>query len=210
MKKLLLFGYSHYKLKYDKEGVASKVNPAEKIAKHFHNTKIGKYSVISHVLPVDYNRVPEMIRKQIIKIKPDAVLLFGHSGRNSTITLERVAINYVDSDLPDEKGRSIKIGKRIYNTNQNAYFSTLPLLKIVNRLSRLGIPIKINIGAGGYLCNYGFFIIMNTLETLNLNVPAGLIHIPFLPEQVTREYINSPSVSFDLIKRGVAELIKVI
>ena len=46
---------------------------------------------------------------------------------------------------------------------------------------------------------------MHFVNKNNINIPAGFIHVPSLPEQVIEK--NIPSMSIDLIKEGIGIII---
>ncbi len=85
----------------------------------------------------------------------------GRGGRDR-ISIERVAINISDANMPDNEGNK-PIDEPIFKDGgENAYFSNLPIKEMVEALKSNNIPAEISNSAGTYVCNhimYGLYII---------------------------------------------------
>ncbi len=79
-----------------------------------------------------------------------------------------------------------------------AYFTGLPIRELLGKLHEGGVPAEISNSAGAFVCSQIFY---NYTARKKLDIPAGFIHVPKLPEQVvdTRE----PQMLLDLIVRGL-------
>ena len=77
--------------------------------------------------------------------KPDVTLCIGQAGGRFGITPERVAINVDDARIPDNEGNQ-PVGTPIFEDGDTAYFSSLPIKAMVQKMREAGIQ------HGGDLC----------------------------------------------------------
>lgn len=146
-------------------------------------------------LPVEYHNSIRAVQAEFAQINPDAVVMTGQAGGRKGITVERVAINIDDADVPDNAGAIIHDGI-IRRGAPNAYFSTLPIKDIVRTLGDAGIEAHVSNTAGTYVCNHIMFGMLDYINMRMLQTRAGFIHLPFIPEQCI-DRPNTPSMSLD-------------
>ncbi|MCX7808485.1 MAG: pyroglutamyl-peptidase I, partial [Deltaproteobacteria bacterium] len=115
-------------------------------------------------------------------IRPLAVIATGQAGGSDSIEIERVAINWIDAKIPDELGQQ-PIDCPVIPGAPAAYFSTLPLRSIFEHLTKAGIPARLSMSAGTFVCNSLFYHLMHRVHSLSLPILAGFIHVPFVEEQ---------------------------
>ncbi len=84
-----------------------------------------------------------------------------------------------------------------------AYWTTLPLRDILAELTAAGIPAYLSYTAGTYLCNFTLYTTLHTLSARGLDVPAGFIHLPYLPAMVAARGLEEPSMDLALVERAV-------
>ena len=83
----------------------------------------------------------------MVKYDPDVVLSIGQAGGRPDITVERVGINVDDCRIPDNEGNQI-IDEPVYPDGPAAYFVTIPIKAMVQRIQSRGIPASISNTAG--------------------------------------------------------------
>ncbi|KAL9188890.1 hypothetical protein ACHAXT_011380 [Thalassiosira profunda] len=154
----------------------------------------------------------------IEKLKPDAVIMLGEYPGRSMITVERVAINYNDATrygLKDEAGYAPQ-GTPVVEGGPDAYFSTLPLRRIVTDLRGKGIPADISDAAGTLMCNHLLYGALHHVHTTangteDRKIPVGWVHLPSLPEVAALEdNLGMPSMTAELSTRAVRCVIESI
>ena len=64
---------------------------------------------------------------------------------------------------------------------ENAYFSNIPVRKIVDAISTQQIPAKLSYSAGAYVCNDLLYSLLNNFK--NSETQIGFIHLPYCIEQ---------------------------
>ena len=198
-KKILITGFGHW----GKE----KENPTQKLIEKLDNKDLYNYKVIGRVLPVSYRRVKEILPDEIINEKPVIVLNLGLAPGYSVISVEKVALNLMSSG-PDIEGYKPS-DELIDPKGSLAYFSTIPVTKIVKELKKQGIPARVSYFAGTFLCNYVFYNSLNTIKKNNLESLAGFIHIPYSSDIASKKKRPVPSMCMDLLLRAIKVAIKV-
>lgn len=133
------------------------------------------------ILPVVHIQAAEKLSYLLQKISPDIVICLGEAGGRNSISLEKVAINYLDYPIPDNAGNQIT-DCYINKGEPDAYFTSLPIVTIRERLTSSGIPSEMSLTAGTFLCNEIFYHLMNWAGNQGNRVIAGFIHIPILPQ----------------------------
>ena len=133
-------------------------------------------------LPVSFERVRKILPRLIAREKPDVVLLTGQAGGRPNITVERVAINVMDSTMPDNDGLKPE-DEPVFEGAPDAYFATIPVKGVVRALRNSGIPAGVSNTAGTYVCNTAMFTALHTIAVSGMEAKAGFIHVPFSHEQ---------------------------
>jgi pyroglutamyl-peptidase len=165
MKTILLTGFEAF------AGQSS--NPSQDIVVALHDQKLGNAHVISRILPVDGIKAPEMLSEILNELEPDAVLMLGLAAGRTQIALERVALNVLEYQIPDNAGIT-RHGERVLEGAGDAIFSSLPITEILKVWHDARMPAYVSDSAGTYLCNQIMFL----ARALRPNIPAGFIHLP--------------------------------
>jgi pyroglutamyl-peptidase len=174
-KRVLLTGFEPF------GGAAS--NPAQDIALALDGRESDRYSVHSAILPVERFGAISALQKQIERHKPEVVICLGVAVGRASISLEKVAINFDDFRIADNAGQQ-PIGEPIEPAGPNAYFSSLPLNRIVEALNDKDIAAEISFSAGTFVCNHLMYGTLRLAEKSRNRFRTGFIHIPQCSEQV--------------------------
>ena len=199
--KILLTGFEPF----DK----SPINPSEQIVQTLTQEIIPDVSLEAAILPVDLELGPETLLKAVNCTKPDAVLCLGQASRRTVISIERVAVNLLDFRIPDNAGNQVT-DQPIIAGAPAAYFTTLPVRRIYETLKQKGIPAELSLSAGAYLCNQVIYTLLHHLESQNLKIPAGFIHLSALPEQAAQMDGSVPSMSLETMVQGIRLTLQLI
>jgi pyroglutamyl-peptidase len=148
-----------------------KVNPTEDLVRRF----TGRFVIETHVFPTSYDSVRDELPELLVRTKPDAVIAFGLAPRATAIRLEGAARN-------KGTGRSVDVNGKVWTglideRAQESLPSTLPLKSIAQALRNLDIAYEFSNNAGGYVCNYLFFLLQQDARKQGIKV-SGLIHVP--------------------------------
>ncbi|MCA9923790.1 MAG: pyroglutamyl-peptidase I [Anaerolineales bacterium] len=185
------------------------INPSQLVVEQLAQEEIEGVSLITAVLPVDRFQGPDALIRAFIRAQPDAIVCLGEAGGRTAIAIERVAINLLDFNIPDNSGVQLH-DEPVRPDGDIAFFSTLPIREIEAALKEAAIPAALSLSAGTFLCNQIFYTIMHYLHKYKLNKPAGFVHLPQLPEQVVAERPLRPSMSLDMMCQGVTLILQTI
>lgn len=159
-------------------------------------------------LPTVFNKSIERLEKALEEERPDVVLSIGQAGGRNRITIERVAININDARIPDNEGNQ-PIDEPIFVDGDTAYFSNLPIKRMVKAMKENHIPAEISNTAGTYVCNHVMYGILYNIEKKYPHMKGGFIHIPYLPSQAIAKPA-APSMALEDIVKGLTVGIQAI
>jgi len=184
----------------------SDVNPSIMACRRLEGMELNGFKLVVEEIPLRFHEIRGVIEGHIEKHQPSAVVCTGQSGR-AFIALERVAINVGDARSPYNCGYK-PIDEKLNEDGPAAYFTRLLIRVILEALKEAKIPVEISNSAGTYGCNQVFYHLMDYLAREKLDMPAGFIHVPPLPEQVIDK--KMPSMTVDLIAKALEVAVKVV
>ena len=184
-----------------------KVNPALEAVKSLPSVIHG--AEIRWVeIPTVFYQSAEVLETEIVRYQPDVVLCIGQAGGRASLTPERVAINQDDARIPDNDGNQ-PIDTPIRLDGEAAYFSTLPIKAMVQAIKEVGLPATVSNTAGTFVCNHLMYQALYLADKKFPNMRAGLMHIPYMTEQVVNKP-NTASMCLRDIVRGIEAAIGAI
>ena len=146
-------------------------------------------------LPVSFKRAGEAIRKALREKHPNVVVMLGQRGKGTSIDIERIAVNLMDSVNPDNDGYQPQ-EQAIVKGGESAYFSNLPVKVLRDALLQKNIPARVSNSAGLYVCNSTYYNALEEIHKHQLSTKAVFVHLPKI------------STDFPLAK--LAEAVKII
>jgi pyroglutamyl-peptidase len=185
---------------------SSQVNPSAQVVRTLARDGIPGVALHSAILPVDRQGGPATLLNAVRALHPDAILCLGEATRRMAISIERVALNLLDYRMADNAGHQA-IDEPIVPNGPAAYFVTLPVRAMLEAVRAAGIPAELSLSAGAFLCNQVTYELLHYLTTYQLDIPAGFVHVPALPEQVTNAYPPVPSMALETMVRGICAVI---
>ncbi|MDR2101361.1 MAG: pyroglutamyl-peptidase I [Treponema sp.] len=183
------------------------VNPALEAVKLVPG-KIGDTEIVKLEVPTVFRKSINRLVEAIKKEKPDAVLCVGQAGGRFDITPERVAINVDDARIPDNEGNQ-PVGP-IYEDGDAAYFATLPIKAMVQKIREAGLPSSVSNTAGTFVCNHIMYGLLYHIARSFPHIKGGFIHVPFIPEQVVNRPAPAPYMALADIAKALEEAVKAI
>ena len=148
------------------------------------------------LLPVDTERVGEALFA-LYREGPEAVLHLGLAEKRPLISVERLAVNLLDFERPDNGGRVLE-DTPIVPEGPLALPARFPVKAVLKRWREAGIPGSQSLSAGSYLCNQAFYL---SLFHLPEEVPVGFIHLP--PDETLALSKPGPYVPLEVQARAV-------
>lgn len=177
------------------------VNPSGDVLRMLEGTGIDGYQVVTSLLPVEWGTVKSRLEALFDEVRPSVVLSLGLAAGRAEISVEKVAINYT-SQSKDNAG-VVAVETEIVPGGPDGYFATIPAEDIVEAVKAAGIPAKLSLSAGAYLCNYAFYCAAHLAKQGGDKAQVGFIHIPATPEMAAKRKSSIPSMDLGRIRNAV-------
>lgn len=158
------------------------INPAWEAVKRMKDNILGA-EIVKMQIPTVFKKSVEMIHQKMKEIHPDVVLSIGQAGGRNHVQPERVAINIMDGRIADNEGFQ-PIDEPNFADGDVAYFSSLPVKAITEKIQSAGFPATVSNTAGTYVCNHVMYGVLYYISREFPDTKGGFIHVPFIPEQV--------------------------
>jgi len=187
-----------------------RVNPSELVARSLEGRLIAGRPVAVRIMPVETRTLRDRMERALLEEQPDIVIGLGQAGGRCAVALERVAVNVLDFEHPDNVGVMRK-SEPIVRGGPEARISNLPFERIVEAWHGSGVPGYVSNSAGTFICNQWLYDVLGLVENAVPPVLAGLVHLPYLPAQAINAGPESnPSMSFDLMKKAIEVMIETV
>jgi pyroglutamyl-peptidase len=177
------------------------LNPSGRLALALDGAVIGGLRVVGRTLPVVLAGLGERLEGWLDELRPDLVIALGLWPGEPMIRLERLAANLADFAIADNAGVRAEDAV-VAPAGAAALLATLPLRAIESALLADGIPARLSMTAGTYLCNATLYTLLDLIERRGRRIPCGFIHLPYLPEQVADILRQARAGRIDLHQRG--------
>jgi len=201
-KRVLITGFEPYG--------GDKINPSEMVARSLEGRLISGRPLSVRVLPAETRTLRERLEQAILEEDPDIVVTIGQFGGRTAMAVERVAVNVLDFEHPDNVGVMRK-GDVIARGSADARLSNMPFDKVVEAWHANGVPGYVSNSAGTFLGNQVLYELLGLTEMAATPVIAGLVHLPFLPAQaIAAGPESNPSMSYELMKKGLEVLVETV
>ena len=185
------------------------INPALEAVKRLPDSIRGA-QIIKLEIPTVIGKSLAKIKEAVLKESPDAVLSIEQAGGRADISVERIGINIDDCRIPDNEGNQ-PVDEPVVKGGPAAYFVTLPIKAIVEKLKSNKIPASISNTAGTFICNHVCYGTSHFAATeRDGKMKTGFIHIPLLPEQAIGKPITTPSMALETVLKGIELAIEAI
>ncbi|WP_374078202.1 pyroglutamyl-peptidase I [Bdellovibrio bacteriovorus] len=188
--------------------LGEKINPSEILLDWLKRDFSLQDKVDTLLLPVSFATAATLLRERLDKKNYDVILMLGQAGGRSKVSFERVALNWIETEKPDEDGVTPKQGL-IVEGKESALFSTFPINQIKDDLVLKKLPVSVSLSAGGYVCNYVYYQTLLWLQQNHITSQACFIHVPYLPEQVV-DKTDMPAMELDVMKRVLEEILQAV
>lgn len=127
------------------------------------------------MLPTVYGLAADLLRQEIARLRPEAVICCGVANGRTAVTPELVAINYRFAHIPDNAGQQFS-GVPIDPDGPAARMTRLPVHGMIAAAQAEGIPAQLSLSAGAYVCNDVYYALLGCEEALS---HRGLfVHVP--------------------------------
>ncbi|MDE2571063.1 MAG: pyroglutamyl-peptidase I [bacterium] len=180
------------------------INPAQLVARALDGARLGEGIVAAHVLPVETRSLRARLEQILAVERPQVILGLGLAGGRTALAVERLAINVLDSRVPDNQGYQAQ-GEPVREDGPAALFSTLPLDEITGRWRASALPGYRSDSAGTFCCNQALYETLWWAEAQQgVEIATGFVHLPYLPGQAAEHNpAETPSMALETMRKGV-------
>jgi len=146
----------------------------------------------------EHQSLESQLNELLKRHKPQLCIHTGQAPPYNKITIEKIATNSFMREAIDP-ARPV------------AYWSNLPGTdELKTTLERQDIPAGYSFYGGQHLCNHILYSSLYMAETNRLAHKSGFIHIPVLPEQVTKHHSDSAFMPLEMTRRALGIIINYI
>lgn len=183
-----------------------KANPSIEVCRKLYGRTINGYDIAMKEIAMKFDRVKEELEGHLEAYRPVTLICTGVSGAGSAIPVEQVAINCFSASgaVMGMEAQDMLIREG----GPAGYFNSLPCSKILDGLKKTGIPARLSNSAGTMGCNLIFYHLMDWLTREHVDILAGFIHLPRLPDQALDG--RSPSMTVELSARALEIEVRII
>lgn len=186
MKKLLITGFEPFG--------GETLNPSWEAVQLLPET-VGNYRLTKLQIPTVFGEAARKVFSRAEEISPDVILSIGQAGGRKAVTPEVVGINLREASITDNAGNQPQ-AEPVVAGAPAAYFATVPVRDMVQRIKEKELPAALSYSAGAYVCNDVLYSLLHRYaDTPTL---CGFVHVPYLPEQVAGK-VNVPSLPLEQI-----------
>ncbi len=189
--KILISGFKPF--------LGESLNPSERLVQEIQKNKT---TISTVILPVEFQSAFHHLQSKIEVVRPDIVIMLGQAAGRKNICLEKIALNWRQSNQPDESGY-IPETAMINSASELALMTSYPVDSVYAELKKQGYPVEISFSAGTYVCNDLYFKTLTEFP----NIKSVFIHVPLLPEQ-QKENDDRPVMEFDLMLQVIESVLK--
>ena len=153
------------------------------------------------ILPVVYGEVGGKLAALLATTRPDAILHLGLAARRKAVSVETRAVNRLGMLHPDARGRCAPAAA-IIPEGAPIWRARAPAGRLVVALAAAGVPTRLSIDAGDYVCNQTLYLSLATTAA-----GVGFIHVPRLAgraalARMTRGLLAAIIVAGQAARRG--------
>ena len=110
-------------------------------------------------LPVVFGQCGERLLQAVEKIRPDVVVCCGVAKGRTEVTPELLAVNWRMGAIADNAGVAYA-GEKIDPSGPDAIMTELPVGRMVGDVRAAGLPARLSLSAGAYVCNDLYYAVM--------------------------------------------------
>lgn len=172
-------------------------NPSQDVVRALDGTRLVDGSVLHGVvLPVRFGDAGAALSAAIERTRPRLVLALGLASTCSEVAIERVALNLCDAAIPDNAGLQPH-DTPVIEGGPVALFSTLPVRAMLQAVQAAGLPCRLSLSAGSYVCNEVFYRLLHARSAPP--VPAGFVHLPPIERMALDDQIRAVRAVLDAV-----------
>lgn len=181
------------------------VNSSWMVAEKVATLSVYGVNVAIEQMPVSFGNAGVALRRAVEKHSPDTIIMLGQSGGSDKVKLERVALNMMDSKLPDNDGFTTDEEPINYDAPV-ALFTNMPIKSLCATVEEQGIPVKISNSCGLYVCNRLYYEALMICKE-QPQMQAIFVHLPFYNGHPSAKH-GKPTMPLSQMVRAIEIIIE--
>jgi pyroglutamyl-peptidase len=175
-------------------------NPSERLSVNLAEV----YSQVeSLILPTEFGRAFEILSQHLSLNSYNYILLLGQAAGRHRISIEKIALNWVETSNRDEAGVKPAIGPLVAGADL-ALMTRFPVDDIYQKMIALQMPVHISFSAGTYVCNEVYYRAIERYSESKI----VFLHVPLLPEQ--KPVIPQNQMSYEMQFKTITTLVQLL
>jgi len=154
-----------------------KSNPALEVMAGLPPSSFKNCRIYKERLPVSGKVIGGRISRLLSDIEPDYMVSLGLAAGETSIRIERFALNIQDYAIKDNSGYQPK-GRRINPDGPAAYFVNSDPARLAAAARKVSVPAHISNHAGAYVCNHLMYTAMDAIAANAMPTKFAFIHLP--------------------------------
>lgn len=185
------------------EQLATRAAAGELVAQSEAESSGAALELQTMLLPVEFETAGALLCTRLEELTragemPEVVVALGLAGGTDAVALERVGINLRDARIPDNAG-SQPVDEPVRAGGDGARFATLRLKAAHARIAAAGIPVRLSLSAGSFVCNDVLYTLMDHLSRTGADTRGGFVHVPDLHAAQTSVSLEQAMHAVDLL-----------
>ena len=128
------------------------------------------------IIPTEWSVLPEMHAQLMVDHQPDVAIHFGLQTRGKAFHIEQRAQNWKSGE-PDATGKRLSPSP-VLTAKPRLLHTPYPVARLVDQLRRQGLPARLSVDAGPYLCNMAFYLSLDGVGGTGNPRSALFVHVP--------------------------------
>lgn len=172
----------------------NEINYSIEVLKRIDKTKFIK----KITLPVEYYNSFKILKEEILKFKPNIIIILGEARTYKNVAFEIIGNNQL-SNKPDNNNLIPKT-KKIIKNGPDVLFSTLDYNLFKKAFISVNADYHLSYSAGTYVCNSLLYQTLYYIKQTKKAIKCGFIHIPMLDNYQETDVINGLNKYLELLK----------
>ena len=189
-----------------------RANPAIEVMARLRPSAFKNCRLYKERLPVNGKVIGRKISALLSSINPGCVVSLGLAAGETSVLVERFALNIQDYGIKDNSGYKPK-GRIIKRNGPAAYFVNSDPAHLAAAARKVSVPAYVSNHAGAYVCNHLMYEALHAITAAGMKTKFAFIHLPLTTEMAALEKparTIPPSLPLSTLVKAVEAIIKAL
>lgn len=152
-------------------------NTADLVIEELKGSRFGGKDVAYLNIPTEYRKGEAAITRILSNYNPDWIIMLGVNATSRFLMVNKTAVNFTHSPLPDNGG-TVKTNEKVRRNGAAALWGTIPIDDLLAHLRAKGFLCDVEASGGSYVCNHLYYLMLYELNRRGIGLGCGFIHLP--------------------------------